>query len=49
MRARYEPSHLDVHCLHRYWFSSAGLEGFGVYNVFGKVLSKVPMISYSMV
>ena len=21
--ARYDPSHLDLHCLHRYWFWSA--------------------------
>ena len=25
--ARYEPSHLDLHCLHRYLFWSAGLKG----------------------
>ena len=25
--ARYEPSHLDLHCLHRYLFSPAGLKG----------------------
>ena len=25
--ARYEPSHLDLHCLHRYWLWSAGLKG----------------------
>ena len=26
--AHYEQSHLDLHCLHRYWFWSAGLKGF---------------------
>ena len=26
--AHYEPSHLDLHCLHRYLFWSAGLKGF---------------------
>ena len=26
--AHYEPSHLDLHCLHRYWFCSAGLKRF---------------------
>ena len=26
--AHYEPSHLDLHCLHRYWFWSAGLKWF---------------------
>ena len=26
--ARYEPSHLDQHCLLRYLFWSAGLKGF---------------------
>ena len=25
--ARHEPSHLDLHCLHRYLFWSAGLRG----------------------
>ena len=25
--AHYEPSHLDLHCLHRYWFWPAGLKG----------------------
>ena len=25
--ARYEPSHLDLHCLHRYMFWSAVLKG----------------------
>ena len=25
---RYEPSHLDLHCLHRYLFCFAGLKGF---------------------
>ena len=25
--ARYEPSHLDLHCLHRHLFWSAGLKG----------------------
>ena len=25
--ARYEPSHLDLHCLHRYLFWSARLKG----------------------
>ena len=25
--ARYEPSHLDLHCLHRYLFWSDGLKG----------------------
>ena len=25
--ALYEPSHLDLHCLHRYPFRSAGLKG----------------------
>ena len=24
--ARYEPSHLEVHCLHRYLYQSAGLK-----------------------
>ena len=27
-KARYEPSYLDLHCLHRYSFWSAGLKGF---------------------
>ena len=26
--ARYKPSHLNLHCLHRYLFWSAGLKGF---------------------
>ena len=25
--ACYEPSHRDLHCLHGYWFWSAGLKG----------------------
>ena len=25
--AHNEPSHQDLHCLHRYWFWSAGLKG----------------------
>ena len=25
--AHHEPSHLDLHCLHRYWFWSVGLKG----------------------
>ena len=25
--AHYEPSHLDLHCLHRYLFWSTGLKG----------------------
>ena len=26
--ARYEPSHLDLHCLHKYMLMYAGLNGF---------------------
>ena len=26
--ARYEPSHLDLHCMHRYWFWSAVMKKF---------------------
>ena len=26
-RARYDPSHLDLHCLHSYLFKSTGLKG----------------------
>ena len=38
--AHYEPSHLDLHCLHRYLFWSTGLKGlkFSGYNVFQKSL-----------
>ena len=25
--APYEPSHLNLHCFHKYWFWSAGLKG----------------------
>ena len=30
--ARYEPSHLDLQCLHRYWTWSAGLGGLSKYG-----------------
>ena len=33
--ARYEPSHLDLHCLHRYQFRSAGKKG-GMHHMLGK-------------
>ena len=33
--ARY--SHLDLHCLHRYLFWSAGLKGLTAYHAFPKV------------
>ena len=28
--AHYKPSHLDLHCLHRYLFRSAGVKGFNL-------------------
>ena len=34
--ARYESSHLDLHCLYRYWFWSAGLKGLHVSMLKGK-------------
>ena len=36
--AHYEPSHLDLHCLHRYWFWFAGLNGLISHTKFSDFL-----------
>ena len=37
--ARYEPSHQDLHCLHKYLFRSAGLEGLN--NIYILLIVKI--------
>ena len=36
--AHYEPSHLDLHCLHRYLYQSTGLKGLR--GVLQQILNK---------
>ena len=40
--AHYEPSHLDLFCLHRYWFWSAGLKELdtGVSSPYDRLLNR---------
>ena len=36
--AHYEPSHLDLHCLHSYLFWSKGIKGLILYTVFTLII-----------
>ena len=38
-----EPSHRDVHCLHRYWFLSAALKGLSMAMNNSKILLLRPL------
>ena len=44
--ARYEPSHQDLHCLHRYWFWSAGMKGLGYSTLWGKASYEENIIGF---
>ena len=37
--ARYEPSHLDLQCLHEYWLWSAGVNGSSFQEVHSRGLN----------